>query len=358
MPSPSSRASRTPPVFDGHNDLVLRLLRGQVTAEDVASGLPDGHIDLPRAQAGGFGGGFFAVYVPSPSDKDVRYEEMRKASYDLPLPEPLDQAEALATTRKGFDALEALEAAGAVRLCRTADEIEATLADGARMAAVMHIEGAEAIDAEFAVLHELYERGLRSLGPVWSRPTIFGEGVPFRYPSSPDIGAGLTDAGKALVRECNALGIMIDLSHLNEKGFDDIAAISDAPLVATHSNAWAISPHARNLTDRQLEQIADSDGMVGINFASAFLRSDGRMDDDFGLDVVMQHLDHLIKLLGEDRVGFGSDFDGAMVPKPIGSVSGLPALRAAMAEHGVDAPLMEKLTHQNWLRVLRKTWGE
>ena len=179
------------------------------------------------------------------------------------------------------------------------------------MAAVPHIEGAEAIDRDFERLHVYFERGLRSLGPVWSRETIWGHGVPFRYPSDPDIGPGLTDAGKALVRECNRMKIMIDLSHLNEKGFDDVAAISDAPLVATHSNAAAITPHARNLTDRQLDIIRASDGMVGINFASAFLRPDGQMKADFGLDILLRHFDHLVERLGEDRVGLGSDFDRA-----------------------------------------------
>ena len=139
---------------------------------------------------------------------------------------------------------------------------------------------------------------------------------------------------------------------------DDVAALSDAPLVATHSNAYEICPHARNLTDRQLSQIAESDGMVGINLASGFLRPDGMMKSDFPLDVLLRHLDHLIKFLGEDRVGLGTDFDGALVPQEIGDCAGLPNLRAALANHGVDAALMTKFTHGNWLRVLRKTWGE
>ena len=123
------------------------------------------------------------------------------------------------------------------------------------LAAVLHIEGAEAIDANFELLDVLYAAGLRSLGPVWSRPNAFGHGVPFRCPSSPDTGPGLTDLGKALIGACNRLRILIDLSHLNERGFWDVAAISNAPLVATHSNAHAISPHSRNLTDRQLAAI-------------------------------------------------------------------------------------------------------
>ena len=346
-----------PAIFDGHNDLILRLLRGTATAEGVAAGLPDGHLDLPRARAGGLGGGFFAVFVPSPGDADLRHDEMTKPAYALPLPEPLEEAMALDWTRRGLDALDDLARAGAVDLCRTADQVETAL-DGPRLAAVAHLEGAEAIDRDFATLETLHARGLRSLGPVWSRDTVWGHGVPFRFPSDPDIGPGLTEAGRALVAECNRLGVLVDLSHLNEKGFDDVARLSDAPLVASHSNAWAVTPHSRNLTDRQLDAVAASGGLVGINFASAFLRPDGRMDDDFGFDVVMRHLDHLIGRLGEDGVGFGSDFDGALVPRPLRDCAGLTDLRAALRAHGVDDALMRKLCSGNWLRILRATWRD
>src|SRR5690606_31073650 len=117
------------------------------------------------------------------------------------------------------------------------------------VAAIFHIEGAEAIDTDLATLDVLHAAGLRSLGIVWSRSNAFGHGVPFRFPATPDIGPGLTDAGKDLVKACNRLKILVDLSHLNEKGFRDVAAISDAPLVASHSNVHAICEHARNLTD-------------------------------------------------------------------------------------------------------------
>ena len=344
-------------VFDGHNDLILRLLNGDVTARDVVSGLADGHIDIPRARRGGFGGGLFAIFVPSPGDEDVRHDAMRNASYDIALPDPVPEDAAAAWTERGLDAIDDLAAAGAVRVCRTTDEITTVLPAEA-MAAVIHIEGAEAVDRDFARLNAWHDRGLRSLGPVWSRETVWGHGVPFRYPSDPDTGPGLTEAGKALIRECNRLKIMVDISHLNANGVEDIARITDAPLVATHSNAWAICPHSRNLTDRQLDMIRDSDGCVGLNFASAFLRPDGRMDAEFDLDIVMRHFDHLVTRLGEGRVGFGSDFDGALVPKGIGDCAGLPNLLGALRSHGVDDGLMARITHQNWLRVLRNTWGE
>jgi membrane dipeptidase len=343
-----------PPIFDGHNDLLFQLHRGTVTRDEVLNGHAKGHIDLPRARAGGFAGGLFAIFVPGRMDAASFMAAMEAATYDMPLPEAVGWPEAVRTAASQAAHLIALERAGALTLCRTVTEIEKVMEAG-QLAAVMHMEGAEAIDAEFHMLELFYAAGLRSLGPVWSRPTIFGHGVPMRFPGHPDTGPGLTDCGKALVRACNELGILIDLSHLNEKGFDDVAALSAAPLVASHSNAHALCPSSRNLTDRQLGLIRDSDGLVGLNFASVFLREDGRMRSDFGLEVMLRHLDHLIDKLGETRVALGSDFDGAVISSAIGDVAGLPALRMAMRAHGYDAPLLEKLCHGNWLRVLGAT---
>jgi len=225
------------------------------------------------------------------------------------------------------------------------------------LAAVLHIEGAEAIDPEFETLDVLHQAGLRSLGPVWSRSNAFGHGVPFRLPSSPDTGPGLTDLGKDLIRACNRLNILIDLSHLNERGFWDVAELSDAPLVATHSNAHALSPHSRNLTDQQLKAIGETGGMVGVNFAVSFLRPDGRQDRDTPVELIIDHVEHMLAQVGEDGVGFGSDFDGAMIPKRLGNAAGLQALVEVMRTRGYGQPLIEKLCFRNWLRVLERTWS-
>jgi membrane dipeptidase len=249
------------------------------------------------------------------------------------------------------------ESRGQVKICRTSAEIQDCIESGT-LAAVMHVEGAEAIDPDMQMLDVLYGAGLRSIGPVWSRSNIFGHGVPFRYPSGPDTGPGLTDHGRALVKACNAMRIMIDLSHLNEKGFWDVHALSDAPLVATHSNAHAICPHSRNLTDKQLAAIRESRGMVGLNFATSFLRPDGRRDAQTSLQDMIRHLDHLIEHVGVDGVGLGSDFDGATIPAAIGDARGLPNLVEAMRRHGYDEEMLRKLCWANWVDVLRRTWGE
>ena len=347
------------PVFDGHNDLLFRLLLDPARRDEIfLTGEGKGHLDLPRMRASGFAGGFFAIYLPSPRAHDdaEHQRQMENPPYALPLPDliPFDQAIAPAVTLAGHLLWMERSSQGALKICRTAAEVRACLADGT-IAAIMHMEGAEAIDEGLDALHLFHAMGLRSLGPVWSRPTIFGHGVPFAFPASPDTGPGLTDAGKRLVRECNRLKILLDLSHMNEAGFDDVARLSDAPLVATHSNAHAICPSTRNLTDRQLAMIRESGGMVGLNFSVSFLREDGRRDPKMGWDPILRQMDHLLEQLGEDHLGFGSDFDGCTTPEVIDDVTGLPQLLQALARHGYDQPLLEKLAHRNWLSLLERT---
>ena len=132
--------------------------------------------------------------------------------------------------------------------------------------------------------------------------------------------------------------------------------MTEAPLVATHSNAHALCPASRNLTDEQLDAIRDSDGMVGVNFAVGFLRKDGAEEEETPVETVVRHVDYLADRIGVERVGFGSDFDGAKVPCGIGDASGLPYLISALRARGYDDAALKKLTHENWVRVLRKVW--
>ena len=343
------------PIFDGHNDTLLRFAQNDsLTYKDFFTEMESGHIDLPRARQGGFAGGFFAVFAPNP-EMEITPDFVPDPQLPSPLEWSYAQRFALGMMSDLFK-LEA-ESAGQVKVVRSAAELQACIESGI-FAAILHFEGAEAIDEDLNALEVFYQAGLRSLGIVWSRPTIFAQGVPFRFPSSPDTGPGLTDAGKRLVKRCNELGIMLDLSHLNERGFWDVAALSDAPLVATHSNVHALCPTPRNLTDRQLDAVKASDGMVGLNFATGFLNRDGSWDTDTPLDVMVRHLDYLVERLGETRVGFGSDYDGARVPNGVSDVSKLPNLIAALKEAGYDNRLIEMITHKNWIRVLRKTWKD
>ena len=249
------------------------------------------------------------------------------------------------------------ESAGATKVVRTAGELRHDCLEDGTFAMELHFEGAEAIDPEFDALDVYYQAGLRSLGITWSRPNRFGYGVPFQFPGSPDTGPGLTELGKEFVRECNRLGIMIDLSHLNEAGFWDVADISEAPLVATHSNVHAICAATRNLTERQLDAIRDSAGIVGLNFNCGFLHPEGNRGSDLDLTVMVDHLDALIERLGDDKVALGSDFDGATMPEGIRDVSLLPNLIEAMRARGYDDAAIRKIAYGNWLRVMEQTWG-
>jgi membrane dipeptidase len=353
---------RPMPIFDGHNDVLLRLYRRSGTDAPRAflEGEAKGHLDLPMAQQGGFAGGLFAIFVPSTNGASGLNGET--PSQGVSGDALLAPAVELVPAQKAVFSMVSLllrierESQGRVRICRNVNDIQQGLKDGV-LVPVLHIEGAEAIDPNFELLDVLYEAGLRSLGPVWSRSNAFGHGVPFRCPSSPDTGPGLTDLGKELIRACNRLKILIDLSHLNERGFWDVAAISNAPLVATHSNAHALSPHSRNLTDIQLAAIGETSGIVGVNFSTSFLRPDGRRDADTSVELVIDHLEHILKQVGEDGVGFGSDFDGAKIPAGIGNAAGLQNLVEVMRTRGYSEPLIEKLCYKNWLRVLGQTWG-
>jgi membrane dipeptidase len=319
-------------VIDGHNDLVLRRWRGEEPK----------HIDLESARAAGFAGGFFALYVPGPP-----LGEPTEIPYAVPLADPIPIYEAARVADELATELERMD----VAIARRADEFRP-----GRVTAIMHLEGADPLAPDLSDLERWYDRGLRSIGLVWSRPNAFAEGVPFRFPASPDTGPGLTADGRRLVQACSLLGILVDLSHLNEAGFWDVARLSNAPLVATHSNAHALCASTRNLLDAQLDAIARSGGVVGVNFAVSFLREDGRQDPATPLAEIVRHVDYMVDRMGVDHVAFGSDFEGAVVPEELGGAAGLPRLVAALRGRGYDDDAVAKITHGNWLRVLDATW--
>ncbi|MCG5478862.1 MAG: dipeptidase [Ensifer alkalisoli] len=346
-------------VFDGDNDVLLRLWQrergGSDPVAEFIDGTDKGHIDAPRAREGGLIGGLCAIYIPS-GDLVLRVPDTN-GHYATPLSAPLDHLPSLATALEIADIAFRLDRAGAWRLCRSTDAIRRAIDDGV-FAAVLHMEGCEAIGPDLAGLETFHAAGLRSLGPVWSRHNVFGHGVPFAYPMSPDSGGGLTEAGFELVRACNRLGILVDLAHLTEKGFWDVAKTTDQPLVASHSNAHALTPVARNLTDRQLDAIGESQGLVGLNYATTMLRADGQENAATPLADMVRHVDYMVERLGIDCIALGSDFDGATIPEAIGDAAGNQRLVAALREAGYGDRELKKICGENWLRVLAKAWHE
>ena len=350
------------PIFDGHNDALQSIyLPKDGKARPFFERTDQGHTDLPRMREGGYAGGFFAVFVPSGNTDDGfpgAEPGMGAAKYNLPLPMALEMTRAQTVTMKGMSALFQLEARseGQIKVIRTAAEIVESLRRQV-IGMVLHFEGAEAIDRELNALHVFYQAGLRSLGLAWSRPNDFANGVPFRFPHSPDTGPGLSDAGRELVKTCNFLGILVDLAHINEKGFWDTAAITAAPLVVTHAGAHALCPSTRNLTDKQLDAVGESGGVIGINFHVGFLREDGLLDaSSTPVSRIADHIDYVARRIGIEHVALGSDFDGAIMPTELGDVAGMPRLVKCLRDRGYDPPALRKVTHENWIRVLEKSW--
>ena len=347
-------------IFDGHNDVLLRLWeharKGADPVAEFVGGTDKGHIDAPRARKGGLAGGFCAMFIPPVEDYPPR-EVDENGHYNIRMVGPRAHADALEIALEMADIAARLEAAGGLAICRSTAEIRAAMEAG-RFAAVLHIEGCEPIAEDLRNLEALYARGLRSLGPVWSRHNRFGHGVPFAYPSSPDTGPGLTAAGVALVKECDRLGLMIDLAHITERGFWDVARESTQPLVATHSNAHALTPISRNLTDRQLDAIRERKGIAGLNYATTMLRADGLENPDTPLADMVRHIDHLVERMGIDCVALGSDFDGATIPAAIGDAAGNQAIVGALRAAGYGEDDLAKLCRENWLRLLKTVWRE
>jgi membrane dipeptidase len=337
-------------VFDGHNDTV--------TSEDhaaFADGRDGGHVDLPRMRAGGIRGAMFAIFTPSAQERGdplPREDGVIELEYASPVPHATAAAHAAAAAGRLF----ALERAGRLRLARNPCDLAAAGDDGPPLA-ILHLEGAEAIDPGLEALDFWHAAGLRSLGPVWSRANAFAHGVPFISPSSPDLGPGLTKAGHALVRRCAELGILVDLSHLNQAGFWDIARLGVGPLVASHSAAHALCPTSRNLTDEQLDEIGRSDGLVGIVFACRFLRPDFAEDPDTPIELIARHARYVAERIGAEHVGLGSDFDGATVPAGVGDAAGMPRVLDALSAAGFDRHELRAIAWENWARVLTAWWS-
>lgn len=340
-------------VFDGHNDVLSRLWG--TSLDPVAEfARPIGHVNMPHAQAGRLGGGFFALYSAAARGA-FDFSVFDSGAAEIALPPMMPTAEALAPVMAQAGIARLLHDAGQIEICITAAQLGRAFV-GAPLACVLHLEGADCIGPELWELDALYAMGLRSLGVVWSRPTIFGEGVPFVHGRDGDTGGGLTPEGRALVAKCKAMGVMVDTSHLTLKGFWDVAE-AGVPLVATHSNACAVALNARNLTDDQLCAVGQTGGMVGLNFATLFLSDDGWTRGHATLEDCLRQLDHMIAVAGEDHVGLGSDFDGAPMPQGLAHAGDLPALTDAMRAHGYDEALIAKIAHENWLALLSRQLG-
>ncbi|MDI4646132.1 dipeptidase [Cohnella hashimotonis] len=188
-----------------------------------------------------------------------------------------------------------------MRLVKNGADVEAVLGpDASERGALLALEGADALRGERWALRLLHRLGLRMLGLTWNEANWACDGI------MEPRGAGLTKEGRSLVAECEALGILIDVSHLSEKGFWETAELARRPFLASHSNARALCPHPRNLTDDQIRALVAANGLIGITFVPFFLQSRRQA----GIDDVLRHVEHICTLGGANHIAFGSDFDG------------------------------------------------
>jgi membrane dipeptidase len=290
-----------------------------------------GQVDLDRLCEGGVTAQNFACYVrPAHLPAQATRETLRLI--DLFYRFQADHADALC-------------------LATGAGEIERAKAEG-KVAGILSMEGAEGLEGDLGVLRMIYRLGVRWIGVTWSRRNQAGDGV-----AETRTGGGLTRFGVQLVEEMGRLGMIVDIAHLAPAGVRDVLTISQAPIVASHANAHALCPVPRNLTDEQLEGIARSGGVVGVVYVPGFI-TDG--EEPATLDMLIDHIDHIVRIAGIEHVGLGSDFDGFGGPPPVGleDVSRVPNITARLLERGYSADDVRMILGGNWLRVIREVMGE
>jgi len=314
-------------VFDAHCDTLQEVLAGKRRLGERSE---EGHMDLPRLRQGGVTAQIFALFV-SPN-----HFPRGAASQALRLLDVFYQ--------------EMEENADQLTLATTASDIERAKVEG-KVAGVLSLEGAEALEGDLGVLRAFYKLGVRNIGLTWNLRNAAADGVDETRSSS-----GLTNFGVQLVQEMNRLGILVDISHLSPTGVRDVLYVSEAPVIASHSNAHALCPHRRNLTDEQLEGVASKGGVVGVTFVPNFVTEDGNQAT---LKGVLDHIDHMVKTIGIDHVGLGSDFDGFSNANVRGleDVTCLPKLTAGLVERGYGEEDVKKILGGNLVRVFREVVG-
>ncbi|MBQ2295658.1 MAG: dipeptidase [Clostridia bacterium] len=222
-------------------------------------------------------------------------------------------------------------------LCRSSNEIEKTVSDG-KLAALFSVENATALGGKIENIETLYNDGVRIMSLTWNDDNELAGGIR-------GSGMGLTELGKKAVCEINRLGIIIDVSHLSDRGFDDVYEMGIAPIIATHSNLRSINENKRNLTDRQFLKIVETGGVAGINFYTDFL-------GERPFESAFSHIYRMLSLGGEDNIAIGSDFDGADFDEKLNSVEKVYNLAEYLSSMGLSDSVIEKIMFNNALRVL------
>ncbi len=284
-----------------------------------------GHVDLPRMREGGMGAQFFGLV-------------------SLPLADRVKGMARIVHEQIDVLAAQIARKPGALRLVRTADEIASSNASG-ELGALLGIEGAHALEGDLDNVGVFARRGVRYLGLLHFSANEAGFPA---YGKGRRDDAGLTPWGLELVEACEEQGVLVDLSHLNKRGFLDACRVARKPPIVSHTGVLGAFAHWRNIDDSQLRAVADKGGVVGVIFCPRYVGGDG-------LDPVVAHLKHVVDVVGEDAPALGSDWDGFIVPtKPLKDPRGLPLLTDALLAAGFSRRAIGKILHDNVMRVLRE----
>jgi len=364
-------------VADLHDDTPINILEGL----DIGERNTIGQIDIPRMKEGGMDLIFFVIW-------------MDKINY-------IDNDNAYKKANEIINAVESVEQKypTQIRLIRSADEALLTVEEGL-IAGTFGMEGGYAIENDLSKLEHFYSRGVRYFAPTWNHNTRWATAAKFETSDTSGYPLGLTAFGRQVIKKCNELGIMIDLSHAGAQTVSDILEITEDPVIASHSSVWSLTPHFRNLKDSQLRAIAAGGGVIFVNFNSGFVdstyesryntfielhkkeidslrlelefenREDELKDEIFihfkseldkirpPFEVLIDHIDYIAKLVGVDHVGLGSDFDGVRsMPKEMDDVTDLPKITKALFDRGYSEDGLEKILGGNLLRVFKKVTG-
>lgn len=308
-------------VIDTHCDTIIGVLRGSFGLGDER---PDGHLDLPRMKKGGVNAQLFACYIEPP------YKPTRSLRRCVQMIDAIYQQAELNSDK--------------MAIAFTAQDI-LKIHQAGKIAAIISVEGGEAIEGDLGVLRMLHKLGVRAIGLTWNQRNDIADGV-----GEIRAKGGLTNFGVKVIHEMNRLGIVVDVSHLTKPGFWDVIAESSAPIIASHSNAEAVHAHQRNLDDEQIKALAKNGGVMGMNFAPAFVAPANQT-----IDHMLNHIDHIVQLVGPNHVGIGSDFDGiGSTPAGLEDVSMMGNMTKGLVQRGYSDEDIVKILGGNFLRVFQQ----
>ena len=308
--------------FDAHCDSIHSVMRGERKLGEKSD---KGHLDIPRMKEGGIKGQIFAC--------DLHVYKRRS-----PVPTRIFLQMVDAFYKEIIDNESTV-------FVDSAEDFERSEQQG-KIAAVLGMEDGEPVAGELSILRNFYRLGVRNLGLVWGYPNCIGTGVSTDEPST----NGLTNFGKEVVKECNRLGIVIDVAHINEAGFDDVMDISDDPVINYHANAYALHNHPRNMRDSQIKQIAENGGVVNVIFF--FLHEEEGKNT---VETLVDHIDYIVDLVGIEHVGIGSDFDGLEEAlKTVKDASDYYKITSELLRRGYEEKEISKIIGGNLRRVFQQ----